>query len=140
MAAAPYTRRIPKLFRKTITFDGTTGNGDVGTVAVATVTGAVQIVGGSARCTTDLVSGGGGTIKLGVAANTDGLIPQTTATDIDAGEFWQDATPEAGISPAIVAQNVKGNIILTIATGAITAGVLEIVFYWLPLSTDGNMA
>lgn len=139
MAAAPYTRRIPKRFKKTITFDGTAGNGVVGTVAVGTVTGSILITAGAVRCTTNLASGGG-TVSLGTAGAVDALIASTTATDIDANEFWQDATPESKVSPAIANIAVGGSIILTVAGADVTAGVLEVVFYWLPLSDDGNLA
>ena len=136
---APFPTRVPKLFRKTITFDGTAGNGVVGTVAIGTVTGAVILQFGGVRCTTDLASSGG-TVELGCAGNTAAIVAQTTATDIDSGEFWQDATPEAKVSPAISLKNVGGNIILTVATADVTAGVLEFDFYWLPLSSDGNLS
>lgn len=140
MSAAPFTRRIPKRFKKTITFDGGSGTGAVGTVAVGTVTGSILIEKGAIRCTTLLASAGGGSVSLGTADNVDGIIEATLATEIDANEFWQDASPEVKVSPAIVDLAVCGNMILTVTTGDITAGVLEIVFYWLPLSDDGNLA
>jgi hypothetical protein len=140
MAAAPYTRRIPKRFKKTITFAGAAGTGAVGTVAVGTVTGSVLIVQGAVRCTTLLASAGGGTVSLGTTNNVDGLIAVTTATDIDAAEFWQDATPETEVSPAITNVAVCEDVIINVLVGDVTAGVLEIVFYWLPLSDDGNIA
>lgn len=139
MSVAPFTRRIPKRFIKTITFDGAAGNGAVGTVPVGTVTGSVLITQAAIRCKTDL-AGATATVALGTAANTTGLVTTTTGTDIDSGEFWQDATPEAGISPAIVDKAVTGNLIITVGTAAVTAGVLEIVIYYLPLSDDGNIA
>lgn len=137
MPGDPLPRRVPKLFRKTVTFDAGTGSGAVGTVAIATVTGGVLITHGAVRCTTALT--GSGVVEMGTADNTDGLISQTTGTDIDANEFWQDATPEVKISPAITNQCVCANIIITVSGATITAGVLEIVFYWVPLSSDGNM-
>lgn len=133
-----FLRNGLKCFRKTVTFDAGTGSGAVGTVAIATTTGAVLIVAGAARCTTLLT--GSGTVELGTASNTDGLIPQTTGTAIDANEFWQDATPEFGVSPAITNQCVGRDIILTVASNTITAGVIEFTFYYLPLSVDGNLA
>jgi hypothetical protein len=108
-------------------------------VAVGTVTGSVLLVYGSVRCTT-LLASGGGTVEMGTVGATAALIAQTTATDIDANEFWQDATPELRVSPAIVNIAVDGSIIITVAGFAVTAGVLEIVFYWLPLSDDGQLA
>lgn len=140
MSAAPFTRRIPKRFTKTITFTGAAGLGAIGSVAVGTVTGSILIAAGAVRCTTLLASGGGGTVSMGTTNNVDGLVAVTTATDIDAAEFWQDATPETEASPAIVNIAVCEDIILNVLVGAVTGGVLEIVFYWLPLSDDGNLA
>lgn len=136
---APFTARVPKLFRKTITFDGEAGSGATGTVAIATVTGAVDIDRMCVRCTTSLTSSGG-TLALGTSDNTGGLVEQTTASEIDAGDFWQDSTPEAGVSPTITAQVVDGNLILTVGTADVTAGVLEFLIYWLPMSSDGQLA
>ena len=138
--SAPFPARIAKVFRKTITFTGAASAGAVGTVAVATTTGSVLITAGGVLCTTLLTSAGGGTLTLGTASNADGLIGLTTATAIDASEWWQDSTPEAQISPAIVNQLVTGNIILTVGTADITAGVLEFCFYYLPFSSTGNLA
>ncbi len=140
MSVAPFTRRIPKAFDKTITFTGAASLGAVGTVPIATITGQVLIVHGGVFCSTLLTSAGGGTIEFGSADNTDGLIAQTTATDIDASDWWQDATPEVKISPAIINQLIGANLIYTVGTGDITAGVLEFFCYWLPFSSDGNMA
>ena len=98
----------------------------------------VQIMTGSAFCST-LLAGATATVELGVAGNTAALIAQTTATDIDANEYWQDASPEAGISPLITNKAVTGNIILTVGTAGVDSGVLEFVFYWLPESASGNL-
>lgn len=124
-------------FIKTVTFTAL-GDGAVGTVTIATVTGRVLITRGGVCCTTLLT--GSGTLALGTASNTTGLIGTTTGTDIDANEFWQDTTPEFGLSPAIVNQCISRNIILTVAGDTITAGVLEFAFYYLPLSNTGLMA
>lgn len=140
MSAAPYTRRIPKKFHKTITFTGAANLGAVGTVPVGTVVGSVLLMYGGVRCTTNLTSAGGGTLSLGTAGNVDGVIELTTATDIDANDIWQDATPEVKVSPAIVNLVVADSLILTVATGDVTAGVLEFDFYYLPLSADGSLS
>lgn len=125
-----------RCFRKTITFDGVT-NGAVGTITVATVTGAVLIERGGVLCTTLLT--GSGTIEMGVASNTAGFIAQTTGTDLDASEFWQDASPELGVSPAIVDKCLTGNLILTVGSATITAGVIEICLYYRSLTSNGYM-
>lgn len=137
MSVAPFTRRVPKQFTKTVTFTAL-GDGAVGTVTIGTVTGGIYIDHMSARCTTLLT--GSGVVELGVVGNTASLIPQTTATDIDANEYWQDATPELGCSPSIVAQQVCRNIVLTVSSATVTAGVIEFVIWWLPDSSDGNLA
>ena len=133
----PLLTRVPNHFAKTLTFDGTSV-GDVGTDAIATVTGRVLITHMTGFCSTLLV-GSGATIELGTANNTGELIAQTTAENLDANEFWNDATPEAEASNAVTDKTVAANIILTVGTAAVTAGVLEITMYWLPLSTDGQL-
>jgi len=129
--------RVPKSHIKTVTFDGTTW-GDIGTDTIATVTGRVLITHLSAYCST-LLAGATATIELGTTNNTAALIAQTTATDLDATEFWKDATPEAEVSDAITNKVVGSNILLTTATAAVTSGVIEFSFLWLPLSVDGNI-
>ena len=139
MSVAPFTRRIPKYFRKVIAFDGTTGNGEVGEVACFTVTGRVLITQLAAYCS-ELLAGATATVELGTDGNTAALIAQSTATDIDAGEFWHDSTPEAEVSTPIVDKVVADDIVLTVATADVTDGTLIIEGYYLPLSPDGNMA
>jgi len=139
VAAVPFARRIPKKFTKTITFTGAAGLGAQGTVAVGTVTGSILIEHMAIRCNTNL-AGASATVELGTAANTAALVAQTTGTDIDDGEFWKDSSPEAGVSDAITNKVVEGDIIITVGTADVTAGVLEIVAYWKPLSEDGNLA
>ncbi len=139
MSAAPFTRRIPKRFKKTITFDGTAGNGAVGTVAIGTVTGGILFTHLTIRCLTDLT--GAATLEMGVAGNTAALVAQLAdATGVDAGDFWIGTTTPAGVAAAIVDKTVTGNIILTIASTAVLTGSIEIVGYWLPLSDTGNLA
>lgn len=95
-------------------------------------------------CTVDLVSAGGGTLEVGVAGNTAGLIAQTTATAIDAGELWSDASPTLGVDtlasilgPYIVANS--NDIIETVGTADITAGQIYYICLWRPLSPDGKV-
>lgn len=138
MPGLPLISRAPHHFVKTVTFDGTTW-GDVGTDTIATVTGRVLLLHQCAYCTT-LLAGASATVELGTANNTAELIAQTTATDIDADEVWRSATPDVEAGPAIVNNVVGSDILLTTATAAVTAGVIEFSFYWLPLSVDGNLA
>lgn len=132
---------------KTITFNGGTtdaiGNdgGDQDPFTIFNVTGAclVKVFG---VCGTNL-AGATATLEVGVSGGTAGLIAQTTATDIDAGEVWHDASPDAHVEDySNITQFILGNdqdIIGTVGTEDITAG--EITFYCIyqPLSNDGEI-
>lgn len=96
-------------------------------------------------CTTLLSSAGGGTLEVGVTGNTAALIAQTTATDIDANEIWNDASPVLGVEtlaniagPFVVANGL--DIIETVGTADITSGNIYYICLWRPLSPDGNVA
>ena len=131
-------KRIVRHFIKTVTFDGTTW-GDVGTDTIATVTGRVLLTHMSAYCSTSL-TGSTATIELGSPDNTASLIAQTTAEDLDTSDFWRDATPEVDVVAATTDMLFSADIFLTTRAAAVTAGVIEFVFLWLPISVDGNLA
>ena len=137
MPGLPLANRTPQVSSKTVTFDGTTW-GDVGTDTIATVTGRVLLIEYGAYCTT-LLAGASATVELGVAGNTAELIAQTTATDIDADEIWRNATPDVGAGPALGPYIVGLNIILTTATAAVSSGVLDFYFRWVPLSAGATL-
>src|SRR5690606_7017665 len=94
-------------------------------------------------CSTNLADAGGtATLALGVTGATTLLIAATTAVDIDAGEFWVDNAPDAAgvaVPAALKEVAITADIIGTVATEAITGGVLRFDLYWLPLSADGNV-
>lgn len=136
MYSDTYGARLRR-FTKVITFDGTAGAGAQGTVAVGTVSGAIVVEQCVGYCTTDL-AGASATIELGTSGVTNGLIAQTTATNIDAGEAWTDAGPST-LEGSVVNKVVSDDIILTVGTADITAGVLEITIYWRPASQTGNL-
>lgn len=126
---------------------GTTGaRGDDGgandPLTLFTVTGDVE-VGIFGVCTTDLVSAGGGTLEVGVTGNTAALIPQTTATTIDANEIWLDASPSVGVDVTDSLSFffvVNGlDIIETIGTADITAGQIYYVCLWRPLTSGSTV-
>lgn len=121
---------------KAITYvAGTTGA--TGATTLFTVTGvvALRIL---AVCSSDLLSGGAATIEVGLSGNTAALIAQSTATAIDTGEIWVDATPAT--AEALPAQQiVAANIIQTIGTTTITGGVLTYYCLWAPISSDGDV-
>lgn len=128
--------------QKIATLDGGAGSGATGTVALFTVTGTV-IARVIAVCGTGLVSAGAGDIEVGGTGSTAALIANTTATNIDIGEIWHDATPDKGIELSSVGvENIIAeglNIFATIATGDITAGELTFFVIWKPVSYDGNI-
>lgn len=126
---------------KTVTFTGAAGLGAQGAVPLFTVTGEVLVAVMVPYCSTDL-AGAGATISLGVTGSTALFIAATTGTDIDVGEFWVDATPDANgvaVPAALKDIAITDNIIGTVATADLTGGALRFDIYWLPLSSDGNV-
>lgn len=117
---------------------GTTGA--VGNFTIFNVTGTVAVK-LYAVCEADLASSGGGSIEAGTSKTTAGLIAQTTATDIDEDEIWHDATPDASVEAVtVVAEKiVNDDIIVTIGTGAVTAGTIKFIAIWKPISRDGSL-
>lgn len=130
---------------KVMTFAGGTtndpgdydGTGNPATLFTVTGTCKVKVL---AKCTEDLV-GASATIKIGTALSTAGLIAQTTATDIDAGEIWHDATPDSSLEATTVLTEriCSQNIIQTIATANITAGEIQYTCIWYPLTPDSKV-
>lgn len=125
-------------------YNFTADGGAQGAFTIFTVTGDVlmQVFG---LCQVLLNSGGAATVELGIAGNTAALIAQTTATDVDAYETWQDAGPEANpgnVATACAAWFVIANgadVILTVGTADLTAGEVDFHAFWKPLSLDGNV-
>jgi hypothetical protein len=123
------------------TFDGATADargefdGAGNPTTLFTVTGDVLAV-VFAKCTT-LLAGTNATIEVGVSGDTAVIIAQTTATDIDANEIWNGATPAAValLTPKLVSGGA--DIIETVATADITSGVLVYHCLWTPISADG---
>jgi len=132
---------------KDITFDGGTTNaigdhdGTGDPFSIFTVTGnvRVKIIG---ICTTSLV-GASSTLEIGIAGGTAKIIAQTTGTDIAVGEIWHDASPDAGVEAAtVLSEKIIANgadIIGTVATANITAGVIKFICLWKPIDADGNV-
>jgi hypothetical protein len=97
-------------------------------------------------CQVLMNSAGAATIELGIAGNTASLIAQTTATDLDQYETWQDAGPEANPGNVVTAMGAfyvianGADVILTVATADLSAGDCDFHAFWMPLSLDGNVA
>ena len=147
MPGANLLNRLERRIITTITFEALVSGLAAATPTLWTTTGRVLIRSLSAFCTTSLTESAGTTIELGTVNNSAGLIGQTNVTDIDVGEFWRDATPEFHVSPAVVNMNVgkssgaAGDVRYVVGGGGnITAGVIEFVALWVPLSSDGLLA
>jgi hypothetical protein len=145
------TGDYPFRTKRTITFAGGTTDawGDDGGAlddsAIFTVTGLVfaKLV---AVCTTNL-TGDTATIEVGITGATAIFMPTETATQIDAGQIWLNDAGNA--TYAIVGEEqaaadnmpeylLNGNdIILTVKTANVTAGVLDFYCLWRPVSDDG---
>lgn len=130
-----------ELIKKSVVFDGAAGSGAIGTVALFTVTGLCRIK-VIAVCKTSLTeegAPGGATIEVGVSGDTAILIAQTAALDIDVGEIWHDATPDAlhESSDVFAPFLINGeDIIATVGTDEIDGGEIEFIALVTPLSTD----
>ncbi|OGY27936.1 MAG: hypothetical protein A2Z42_04250 [Candidatus Woykebacteria bacterium RBG_19FT_COMBO_43_10] len=89
-------------------------------------------------CDTNLT--GAATIEVGVASNTAQLLAQiANATTLDDGDVYVDADTEvgAGLIPAMQVLNDGTDIIMTIGSTAVTAGVVDWYCLWRPLSSNG---
>lgn len=91
---------------------------------------------------TDLV--GGATIELGVSGATAAILPQVAdASGMDVGEIWHqtDGTVDSKVEAITVSpeQIITDDMILTIGTANITAGVLRFICLWYPLSKGAKV-
>lgn len=123
-----------RIARKTVTFSDTAAD-----VALFTVTGTVKAR-VFAVCTTLLASAAG--CNLTVKAGTVAIIAQTAATDIDAGEIWHAASPDASVELGSVAPEYiianGADISIDVETAKqVDSGVLEFYCLYTPLSADG---
>lgn len=126
------------LLESTWTFVGNK-TGDQAAHTLFTVTGNV-LVSVFGICDTSIV--GAGTMEVGVTGNTAVLIAQiANATTLDDGDVWVDASTAVGAAqiatPFVV--NDGNDIILTISTADLTAGVVDFYCLFRPLSSDGNV-
>lgn len=123
---------------KSITYAAAT-TGATGASTLFTVTGcvAVRVFG---VCGLTLV--GAATLEVGITGTTAVVLAQIAdATDLATDEIYVDATPTTKVE-AMPSRLVIGNgqdIIQTIGSTALTAGVLEYFCVWSPLSNDGNV-
>lgn len=126
--------------KKAVTFSHVAGGGDIGTVALFTVTGTVyvKVLG---YCGADLV--GAATLEIGVTGSTALCLAQIAdATTLDTGQVYLDATSAAfhAVSDVLPPENiVTTNIFATVGAANITAGQVDFYCIWRPISSDGNI-
>lgn len=131
---------------KTLTFTGAATLGQSASpIVLFTVTGCVDVSLIAGYCTTTLVSAGGGTLALGVTGSTSLFIGATTATSIaTTAPLWASTTPNAsGLAAPSALKDilvVGAQILGTVAVADITAGVLVVTCYWLPISLGASIA
>lgn len=127
--------------RKEVALDGSTGGGEVGTVALFTVTG--SIIGRLLAICTETLVGATATIEVGITGATGGIIAQTTGTLIAAGEIWHDATPDSDFEAlTVMSESViagGADIFATVGTADLTDGTLVFMLFWIPLTDDANV-
>lgn len=145
MAVTELYPTVPPLtVHKTLTLTGAAGLGQLAspTINIFTLTGAVWVEKIAGWGITTPTSAGGGTLALGVTGSTALFIAATTATTLTNGKTWQTTTPNAsGLAVPAALSNIAiaASIIATVATADITAGVLEFVVVYRPLSSDGQL-
>lgn len=140
LGPVPTVSRPLRAANKTLAFDGTSGNGAVGTATVFALSGRVHVVAIRAFCTETLV-GASATLSLGVSSNVDAIIAVTTATNMAANDFWIDSSPaEIGyvdLPTAMIDFLCSEDIDVDVLTQAITDGTIRFEVDYLPLTDDG---
>lgn len=127
--------------KKTMTFAGGTTNdpgdfdGTGNPATLFTVSGGMVALKLYARVVTAPV-GATATIQVGTTVSGASLIAQTTATNLAINEVWNDASPDTAAEADSTLKVVSQNVIQTIGTANITAGVIEYVAIWKPI-TEG---
>lgn len=129
---------------KTVTFTGAATLGQAGTTTTwFTITGTVLIERLVPVCTVNLGEAlATATITLGVTDATAFFNAATNSVDIDAGDFWFDATPTEVNALAVPAgfkdiAIIDDDIVSACATQNTNAGAIRIDVYWRPLSATG---
>jgi hypothetical protein len=135
------SRDLPRKVVKEVAFTGGAELGQIGTVALFTVVGAVRVK-LYAICTETLV--GAATLECGTPGSIAGIIAQIpNATSLLIGEIWVDATPTTVLEPDSQVPDViigdGADIQLTVGAANITDGTIVFVAEWNPLTTNGSL-
>lgn len=126
------------LLESTWTFvTSTTGATGAHTLFTATDNCLVSVFG---VCDTNLT--GAATLEVGVAGNTAAIVAQiANATTLHDGDVYVGASTEVGTAalPSTFLVNDGADIILTIGSTAVTAGVVDFYCLWRPLNSSSNV-
>lgn len=125
------------IVKKAVTYTAT-GEGSVAAHTLFTVTGDV-LVSVFGICNTDLTSGGVATLEAGVTGNTAILLAQITATNLDDGDVYVDATNRIGAAGVPASTIVDSDIIATVGTATITAGQVDFYCMYRPLEASASV-
>ena len=118
----------------TITFSNSTG-----TISALTVTGDVE-VDIVPICKATLTSAAAGNIRLGIPTNTDAMIADTTATDLNVNQIWIDTSPDSLIEPKSASRAYilsNGEDVTLTMSAQIDTGAITFACFWRPISLDG---
>jgi len=140
--------------RKTIAFDGSANNGNLGDdVPVFTITGRVMIERWTAYCSEDLVSAAGAATRLqmGVTSNTSAITggTQTFISDFATNRWWngrEEAVAQGYAESANIPRfaTIDENVVLNVfdnGGGAdVTDGTLVIDCWYRPITDNGALA
>lgn len=129
---------------KTMTFAGGTTNdpgdfdGTGNPATLFTVSGGMVSLKLYARVVTAPV-GATATIAVGTTVSNASLIASTTATNLAINEVWNDASPDTGAEADSTLKIVSQSVIQTVGTANITAGVIEYVAVWKPITEGATL-
>lgn len=123
----------------------TDDTGAVGTFTVFNVTGDIACVCCASVDAEPTSTANNGTLELGIAGNTAGLLVQDVAdsTAFQIGDSWTliDASDDglASLADELAIIGNGADIIMTIGTNAMLTGDIDFYCLWRPLSSDGNV-
>jgi hypothetical protein len=133
---------MDNMLQKEVTFAaGTTGKFATGTFTLGTVTGTIALQCFAVNTGGSTLAGPLGTIEVGTALSTAGILPQTTVTTWDEKLILQNTTLGSSLELTSTVKTfiVTQDIIYTIGTADITGGTVTFYFRWAPISADGNL-
>ena len=124
------------LVTKAITFTALAAAADLFTVTGDVIVRIIAVV------KTNCASAGGCNAEIGIAADTDAIIPTTDVTLLAAQEIWHDATPDSEIEALVTFREyiiTDGNDIIITPSAQIDSGALLFYCFWTALSSGATV-